>query len=285
MPTCYRHQTRETGVSCSNCGRPICPDCMTPTSVGMRCPECASQKTKVRRVAKTPIGGLTTQRPVATYTIIAINIVAFLAELTTGSGGFSGAQSGTVFDKGALFGPLVHVNHEYWRLVTSGFLHANFLHIALNMWFIYAIGSTLEPALGRVRYVALYFTALLCGSFGVLLLQPDSVAIGASGAAFGLLGALIVEARSRGIDLWQSGLLLTALINFVFTFTVSGISIGAHVGGFLGGVLIGVIFDQADRRRLPQAVAVGACVVIAAAAVIGGIALAGNSNLIGSTRF
>ncbi len=258
---------------------------MTPTSVGMRCPECASQKTRVRRVARTPGGGVTTSRPLATYTIIAINIVAFLAELTSGSGGFSGAENGNVFDKGALYGPLVHYNHEYWRLVTSGFLHANFLHIALNMWFIYAIGSALEPAIGRARYVALYFTALLCGSFGVLLLQPDTVAIGASGAAFGLLGALIVEARRRGIDLWQSGLLLTALINFAFTFTVSGISIGAHVGGFLGGILVGIVFDQADRRRMPPAVSLAACVVLSVAAVLGGIALSGDGNLIGTTVF
>lgn len=285
MATCYRHPSRETGVSCSNCGRPICTDCMTPTSVGMRCPECAQQKTKVRRVAKTPTGGITTRRPVATYTIIAINVVAFLAQLATGSGGFSGAESGRVFQDGVLFGPYVHFNHDYWRLLTSGFLHANFLHIALNMWFIYAIGSALEPAIGRTRYVALYVTTLLCGSFGVMLLQPDVAALGASGAAFGLLGALIVEARSRGINLWQSGLLLTALINFAFTFTVSGISIGAHVGGFVGGLLVGFVYDRADRRRLPQALALGFCVVVVVAAVLGAIALSGGGNLIGTTRF
>jgi membrane associated rhomboid family serine protease len=153
------------------------------------------------------------------------------------------------------------------------------------MWFIFVIGSALEPAIGRTRFVALYFTALLCGSFGVLALQPETAALGASGAAFGLLGAMIVEARRRGIDLWQSGLLLTALINFAFTFTVSGISIGAHVGGFVGGLVVGWIYNEVDRRRLPRGAGLVACVLLSAAAVVGGIALAGDANVIGRTVF
>lgn len=267
MPTCYRHPTRETGVSCSNCGRPICTDCMTPTTVGMRCPECAKQRTRVVRPR-----AMASAAPVATQALIAINVVAYLAQLATGSG--FGNVSGTVYQHGVLFGPFVGVLDEYWRLVTSGFLHASFWHIALNMVFLWFIGRSLEPAIGSARFVAAYGASLLCGSFGVLLLEPHSAALGASGAIFGLLGALIVEARSRGIDLWATGLIQIALINFAFTFLGSNIAVGAHLFGFAGGVLVGVIFDQFDRRRLPRWSSLAACVALAAVAFVAGIAIA-----------
>jgi membrane associated rhomboid family serine protease len=267
MPTCYRHPTRTTGVACSNCGRPICPDCMTPTPVGMRCPECSRQRTRVHRMRAGAVGA-----PVATQAIIAINVIVYLAELATG-GGFGGV-GGTVYEKGALYGPLVDSGGEWWRIVTSGFLHASFFHIAFNMAFIWFIGRSLEPAVGTARFVVAYVASLLCGSFGVLLLEPGSVAVGASGAAFGLLGALLVEARSRGIDLWSTGLLQLALLNFAFTFLYPGIAIGAHLGGFAGGILVGVIFDQADRRRLPRAVSLGAAVALAVVAFVASIGIA-----------
>jgi membrane associated rhomboid family serine protease len=266
MPTCYRHPSRETGVSCSNCGRPICTDCMTSTTVGMRCPECARQRTRVVRPR-----AMTNAAPVATQAIIAINVAAYLAELFTGSG--FGGVGGTVYQHGALFGPLVAAG-DWWRVVTSGFLHAGFVHVALNMVFIWFIGRSLEPALGTARFVIAYGAALLCGSFGVLLLEPNSVAVGASGAAFGLLGALIVEARSRGIDLWSTGLIQIALLNFAFTFIGNNISIGAHVGGFVGGILVGVIYDQCDRRRLPREASLAAGVVLGLAAFAASLAIA-----------
>ncbi len=218
---------------------------MTSTTVGMRCPECAKQRTRVTRVRPGEVAA-----PVATQAIIAINVIAYLAELATGSG--FGSVGGTIYEKGALFGPLVEPGGEWWRLVTTGFLHASFFHVAFNMVFIWFIGRSLEPAIGSARFVAAYGASLLCGSFGVLLLEPDSVAVGASGAAFGLMGALIVEARSRGIDLWSTGLIQIALLNFAFTFIGANIAIGAHLGGFVGGILVGVIYDQFDRRRLPR---------------------------------
>src|SRR6516165_6942712 len=123
MAVCYRHPSRETGVACSSCGRPICPDCMTPTSVGMRCPECSRERTKVRTLRRA------TGRPIATETLIAVNAVAFLAELATGIT-LGGGGGGWVFDHGALFGPAMTAgHHEYWRIVTAGFLHASLLHI------------------------------------------------------------------------------------------------------------------------------------------------------------
>src|SRR3954452_14345658 len=165
METCYRHPNRETGVSCSLCGRPICPDCMTPTPVGMRCRECASQKTQVRTIDSVR-GGVE-----ATRILIGLCILAFVAQLASGGGGFD-ATSGSVYVRGVLFGPAIDIKHEYWRLLTAGFLHANFLHIALNMFLLWVLGQMLEPAIGWVRFVAIYFVSLLCGSFGALLVDP-----------------------------------------------------------------------------------------------------------------
>ncbi|ADB50191.1 rhomboid family intramembrane serine protease [Conexibacter woesei] len=273
MATCYRHPTRETGVACSNCGRPICPDCMTPTPVGMRCPECSREKTKVHRG---PVRRPTTE-PTATYVLIAISVLAYVGELA--SGGRINDAGGTLYENGVLWGPYIAQRDEIWRMVTSGFLHASLFHILFNMWFIWVLGRMLEPVLGHVRFVTLYFTALLCGSFAVLLLEPTAPTIGASGAAFGLLGAAIVEARARGLDLWASGLALTAGLNFLITFTLPGISIGGHVGGFLGGLLVAVIYQQGDRMRLPRAATLGACIAIAVLAVLGGVAVAGSRGL------
>ena len=139
MATCYRHRDRETGVSCSNCGNPICTDCMTATPVGMRCPDCARQKTKVRTAATIRRGG----DPIATYVLMAISILVFLG----GGGGMFGSASGPAYEQGALYGPLVSQSHEYWRLITYGFLHSGLLHIGFNMYILYYLGTMLEPAL------------------------------------------------------------------------------------------------------------------------------------------
>jgi len=272
MATCYRHPSRETGVACSSCGRPICPDCMTPTSVGMRCPECARERTKVRTVASGP------SVPVVTRALIAINVLVFFAETATG-GQLGGGGGGTVFEKGALFGPYVAHQHEYWRLLTSGFLHAGLLHIVFNMVFLFIMGPMLEPAIGRVNFAAVYFASLLAGSFGALLFQPDVPTIGASGACFGILGALIVVAYYRGISIWQSGLGVTLLINIVFSLSFSGISIGGHLGGVAGGAAAGwVIVQFGERRRMPAAALAG-CVLVAVISVAAAIAVAGSHGL------
>ena len=194
--TCYRHPDRETRVSCSSCGRPICPDCMTPTPVGMRCPECMQQRTKVVQ----GVGGSATgfwQSP-ATYVLIAINVVAYLIEIAAGSGGLSGV-GGRVVANYALFGPAV-AEGEWYRLVTAGFLHGSLFHIGFNMLLLFFLGRLLEPALGTPRFLVLYFASLLAGSFGALLLDPNALTLGASGAVFGLAGATFVIARGRGMD-------------------------------------------------------------------------------------
>jgi membrane associated rhomboid family serine protease len=245
---------------------------MTPTPVGMRCPECARDRTKVKTIRTAP------SAPVVTQALIVINVLVFLAETAAGAP-LQGGGAGSVYVHGALFGPLIEQNHEYWRIVTSGFLHDGLLHIALNMFFLYIIGRTLEPAIGSVAFAAIYFTSLITGSFGALLFQPDAVTVGASGACFGVLGALIVVAYYRGISIWQSGLGATLLINVVFSLTVNGISIGGHLGGLVGGMITGWLFVQlAERRRMP-AMAVAGCIVVAAASFAAAIAVAGNTGL------
>ena len=277
MAVCYRHPARETGVSCSSCGRPICPECMTPTPVGMRCPECARERTKVKTVRSR---GRSSSVSV-TNVLIAINVLVFIAETATGSslGGVTQSGVGTVYLKGALYGPFITVLHQYYRLLTAGFLHDGILHIAFNMWFLYILGPMLENAIGRLNFAFVYFASLLAGSFGSLLFQPDVPTVGASGALFGVLGALIVVAYFRRISIWQSGLGLILVINIVFSLTVSDISIGGHLGGLVGGAICGWLIVQLGEKRNLQSVALAGCVLVGVASVVAAIAVAGAHGL------
>jgi membrane associated rhomboid family serine protease len=262
---CYRHPSRETRVSCSSCGRPICPDCMTPSPVGMRCPECASQTTQVRRL---PAAGGGAEAIPVTIALIAVNVILFLA---SGRMTLSGGGGDALFRELALWGPAVQ-SGDWWRLVTGGFLHSNFLHIAFNMYLLWLLGRELEPVLGSVRFAVLYLTALLGGTFGALLLAPTAVTVGASGAVFGLMGATLVEIHRRGFDPLRSGIMALIGLNLVLSFVLPGISIGGHVGGLLAGLAAGLLFRVADARRVPVLGYVG-CGVLAAGFVLGSYAV------------
>ena len=272
MAACYRHPNRETGVSCSSCGRPICPDCMTPTPVGMRCPECARDRTRVQRLPSL------SRTPVATQALIGLNVLAFLAETAAGAP-LGGGGGGTVWVHGVLFGPAISMNHEYWRLVTAGFLHDGLFHLFVNMISLYFVGSALEPAIGRVNFLAVYFVSLLAGSFGALWFSPGIPTLGASGAICGIFGALIIVARNRGIPIWQSGLGYVLVFNLIFSLSVRGISVGDHLGGLVGGLITGwLIVEVAERRRMATAALIG-CAVVGVASVIGALAVAGATGL------
>src|SRR5271155_1960986 len=269
MATCYRHPSRETAVSCSNCGRPICPDCMTTTPVGMRCPECSKQRTKVmsaRAIAKVPR---------VTYALIAINVLVFLTE--QGQFTLFGSEiHGTVIDEGFLSRAAIAEGNQYWRLISSAFLHENFLHIGFNMYLLYLLGMMLEPAIGSLRFFAIYFTALLAGAFGALF-ATASPTLGASGAIFGLMGAAVVELRSRRISVMESGIGGLILINLLLSFTLANISVGDHIGGLIGGALAALAIRTADARKLP-ALGFIACAALCAASVYGAIAISGVSG-------
>jgi len=270
MATCYLHPSRETGVSCSNCGRPICTDCMTTTSVGMRCPECARQKTQVKTLRNT------VRRPELTIALIVVNVVVFLTE---GSFTLTGGPSGKAYEEGALFGslnglPTLGVAHgQWWRIVTSGFMHEDLLHIGFNMYVLYILGQMLEPALGRLKFGTIYAVSLLCGSFGALLVTPHSPTVGASGAIFGLMGAAAVEMRARQVPIMQSGVGGLILLNLVISFTLPGISWGGHIGGLIGGAIAALVIGLGDRYR-SRALALAGCAAIGVAAFAGSIAIA-----------
>jgi membrane associated rhomboid family serine protease len=272
MAVCYRHPSRETGVSCSSCGRPICPDCMTPTPVGMRCPECSRDRTKVKTIRTAP------STPIVTQALIVINVIAFIAETASGAS-LGGNGAGSIYSHGALFGPAIVHQHQYWRIVTAGFLHDGLLHIAVNMLSLYFVGRVLEPAIGSLNFAVIYFTSLLAGSFGALLFQPQAFTVGASGAIFGVFGALIVVAHARGIPIWQSGLAPVLVLNLVFSVSVSGISIGGHLGGLVAGLIAGwLVVEFGERRRMQSVVLLG-CLVVAALSVVGALAVAGGHGL------
>jgi membrane associated rhomboid family serine protease len=254
MATCYRHPDRETGVSCSNCGKPICPDCMTATPVGMRCPECSRDRTPVRTMAN--IHG----DPVLTYILMGICVLLFF-----GSRGSTKAYFDLVLDA-----PDV-ANGELYRAITGGFLHAQgsfgFIHIGFNMYLLYILGHMLEPSLGKWRFGGIYFASLCTGAFGAILLSSaNTYTVGASGAVFGLMGAGVVHLHARGINPMQSGLGPTILINLAFPFLFPGlnVSIGGHLGGLAGGALAGYAITKLGARTSSPVLPVLACVAIGA---------------------
>lgn len=273
MATCYRHPGRETNVACSNCDRPICPECMTSTPVGMRCPECAGQRTRVRRGVNTRPAGRDT--PI-TYALIALCVAAYLGELAGGGASLDGG--GSVILDGGLFGPAV-ADGEWYRIVTSAFLHAGFFHLLLNMFALYVLGTLLEPAIGTARFAGVYAVGMLGGSFGALLLDPHEVTVGASGAIFGLMAAAFIVARGRGMQELASQVGIFVVINLVFTFSIPGISIGGHLGGLVAGGLAALLVSVLERRAVANAklIEAGGLVALAAVAVVGTLIAADSS--------
>jgi membrane associated rhomboid family serine protease len=234
--TCYRHPDRMTGLSCSECGRPICTECMTMAPVGIRCPDHSGKPQGVQRVTR-GVQRATFEGTGAKVTkaLVAINVAVYVAELVTG-GGVNGTGS-TIYLHGVLFGPLVEQG-DWWRLVTAAFLHYGPVHLILNMVGLYWFGSLLEERIGSGRYLMLYLVSGLAGSAGALLwpngfLTPT---VGASGAIFGILGAGLVLERQRDYVFGGSALGVI-LINFVLTFSISSISKGGHIGGLVGGIV------------------------------------------------
>jgi membrane associated rhomboid family serine protease len=238
---CYRHPDRETGLSCSECDRPICADCATFAPVGIRCPDHAGARggkapTRIRpRPVRRAQGvALATGSAPITKALIAINVAIFL--ITASQSGSFGVPGGSLYVRWVLFGPLV-VHGGWYRLITAMFLHASILHIGFNMYALWVIGTPVEQYLGRARYLGLYFVSGLAGSAGALLAAPATPTLGASGAIFGILGAmLILEWQITGR---LAGNAMTwILINLVISFAIPNISWGGHIGGLIGGILI-----------------------------------------------
>jgi len=263
---CYRHAQRETGVSCSNCGRPICHECMIDAPVGFRCPECVKEQNAAGSRAKVvtrgqirsrwgAAGGAMSGRAPVTKVLIGINVALFLAELLFGAvGAMGGGSTRMLVDMGALVPAYVAVKHEYWRLFTAMWLHGGLLHVAFNMYALYIGGSYLEMIAGKGKYLAIYLVAGVAGNVAVYLLAaPVSVTIGASTAIFGIFGALFTYSlhnRESAVGRALQSMGTVILINLVITFVVPGISWQGHVGGLIGGVLAVEALTWFGRRDL-----------------------------------
>jgi membrane associated rhomboid family serine protease len=261
VATCFHHPDRETGRSCTRCDRPACVDCLHEAPVGAHCWECV-------RAARPPAGERirrwnATAGPLVATALIGLNVVVFL--LTALEGGLAG-RGGGVQSRLVLFGPAI-AQGEWYRLLTTGFVHFGLLHIAFNMLLLYRFGELLEPLLGRTRFLALYLGSLFTGSFGALFLSPLALTGGASGAVFGLVAAAAVSRRREGVGVWESGIGGLLAVNLLLTFVLPGISIGGHLGGLAGGAVLGsaMLRSPPSRRSTMEAVTLAAVVVALAA--------------------
>jgi membrane associated rhomboid family serine protease len=243
---CYRHPNRETLVSCSECGRPICEECMTFAPVGIRCPEHSGKPAGTQRVTQgVRRAGFEGGGAIVTKALIAINVGVYLLELAMG-----GQVNGTdnrIYVNGALYGPAV-ADGDWWRLFTAAFLHYGPIHLAFNMLALWFFGAAVETAIGRGRYLLVYMVSGLAGSAGALVFSPNSVTVGASGAIFGILGAALVLERQRNYVL-GGGAIGIIVLNLVFTFAIPGISIGGHLGGLVGGALCMLALSRFGRTH------------------------------------
>jgi membrane associated rhomboid family serine protease len=265
---CYRHPDRGTYIACQRCGRPICGDCMISAAVGFQCPECVREGARTTRQGQLPYGGRPSSNPSATtIALIAINVAvwALLNYALRGDGLMLGIFS--------LNPGLVGIGF-WWQPLTSAFVHQEILHLGVNMLSLWFLGPSLERALGRARFLAVYLISALVGSAAVMWFSdPSTFTLGASGAIFGLIGSLLVivlkiRGDVRNVLVWLG-------INLVFTFVNSGISWQAHIGGLLGGLLTTAVIVYAprdNRTRLQLAGLVGA--LLAAIVLIGVRALA-----------
>lgn len=273
LPTCYRHPDRETGIRCTRCERPICPECMVSASVGFQCPECVrggsgTGHAPSASAPRTLAGGTVTADPrLLTKILVGVNLLVYLVQLSVGDRftyRFNLIGQDWVPELGSSLQGVAE--GQWYRLLTSMFLHGSVTHILFNMLSLWWIGGPLEAALGRARYLALYFVSGLAGSaLTYLLADPTQASLGASGAIFGLFGATGVLMRHLKYDMRP--LIILLVINLVFTFSpMFNISWEAHVGGLVGGVLIGYAMVHAPRERRAL-IQYGVCALVLVAVV------------------
>jgi membrane associated rhomboid family serine protease len=271
VPTCYRHPQRETYIRCARCGKPICPECMVNAAVGFQCPDCVAEGRRTQRQVKTVFGGDVHGRSnLVTLAIIGTCAVVFGLQVAIPS--LTGRFSQVGIDVAA---------GQWYRLVTCGFLHVSVLHIVFNMWALWVVGPLLEGVFGRVRFIAIYAVSLVCGSAASYLFgDPRVGSLGASGAIFGLFGALFVVARRMR---WNAGgIVFLIVVNLLLPFVMPNIDWHAHVGGLVGGAAAAVVMAYAPQRSRRLA-SVGVTVVLVIAAL--GVVQARTTQLTNSARW
>jgi membrane associated rhomboid family serine protease len=226
---------------------------MHQASVGFHCPECVRNGKQVVRTMAT-LGVV--REPIVTQVLIGLNVLVFLLGLTKGGTLFR--VSNELLRDYALFGgilpgiPLGVDAGEWYRVFTSAFLHDGIIHLGMNMFLLWVLGSQLERREGHLELGLVYLAAVIGGAAGALLLEPTTPTVGASGGVFGLMGMMVVHQRSRGIDVWQSGVGGLIVINLVLSVSLSNISLGGHVGGLLGGLAAAALFAAVARQRRPR---------------------------------
>jgi membrane associated rhomboid family serine protease len=277
ITTCYRHPDRRAGVTCQRCDRPICPSCMVQASVGFQCPDCVKGAAKASPTVR--FRDVRTGRPLVTMVLIAVNVAAMVVVGFQGRSFMEG--SGQLWQDGFLLGygetytqtgfvvtreAIGVAAGEWWRIISGGFLHAGLFHLGMNMLLLYMLGAQLEPLLGRMRFLTLYVACLVAGSFGVLLIEPTAVTVGASGAIFGLMGAALAAQRlaPHRVALANIGALI--VVNLLITFAVPNISVGGHIGGLVAGLIVGALVIWLDTR-VPSAI-LGSAVCVAVTVVL-----------------
>ena len=288
VPTCYRHPGREAYIRCQRCGKVICPDCMRDSAVGFQCPECVKEGARSTRSGRTAYGGLRPSNAgITSMVIIGLNVLVWLMVVSSGGRGsklidklalIPFGQCGSLRSSGGYY-PRVPseavctqlirgdgvwhpgvADGAYWQVLTSAFTHVEVWHIGFNMLALWVLGPQLELAIGRARFIALYLVSALAGSALVLWAAPtDTSTLGASGATFGLMGALLVVAYKVRGNVQQ--ILMWIGINAVLTLTISGISWQGHLGGFLGGLATAAVIVYAPRKNRTQLQIAGVSVI------------------------
>lgn len=259
--TCAFHPDRQTALHCTRCGRPACPECLTPASVGFHCRACVAEGRASQPVQRTVTGARAAGTPIVTYTLIGLNLLIFLVTAIQARSGVELSPS-RIFQNGTLAPTLVAAG-QWWRLLSSGFLHLSLIHVGVNMLSLYFVGVGLERILGRSRFLIVYLLSLLGGSVCVMLFtEPLASAVGASGAIFGILGGLLVVFKRYKYDMRQ--LLFVLVLNLYVSFQFSGISWQAHVGGLVIGAVAtaAMVYPPAAVRTRVQIGAVVAILVL-----------------------
>ncbi|MAT05234.1 MAG: rhomboid family intramembrane serine protease [Acidimicrobiaceae bacterium] len=245
---CYRHPDREAGRRCTRCGRPACSDCLVQASVGSHCVECAkAAQPDVRTRAQF---WNARQPALVTSILIGINLAVFAMMVIQDPQALTGALT-RIHLEFALYEPAL-AQGEWYRLVTSGFLHYGIIHVGFNMYLLYIVGQMLEPAIGRAKFLLVYLAGLLGGSAGAVVLSPDALTAGASGAVFGLLALAFVGYWLNGTNPMSTSIGSLLILNLVLTFLWSNrISVGGHLGGAIAGALCALVVMAPSYRKLP----------------------------------
>jgi membrane associated rhomboid family serine protease len=264
LPGCWWHPNRQTGLSCSRCGRPACPDCLREAAVGAQCIDCVQTGQKQQRAqrkqydnagltSRTIVGARPAERAVVTPVLIALNVLVYLVTAVQARSPMNN-QLSQLFTDGVLFSPSIAFDGEWWRLFVSGFLHYGLIHLAVNMFSLWMLGKDLELLLGKVRFAVVYLLSLFGGSISVFVFDdPGRPTAGASGAIYGLLGAILIVILRLKLNPTQ--VIGVIALNLIISVSIPNISLLGHLGGFVIGAvaMAALVFAPLKKRAVWQA--------------------------------